>query len=106
MTDAPFVTRVPQLLVDMLPKRVHQCRLHRSHGRCRTAWIDEFRGQLLGAQPFQGPGPKGKDPQLFGVLGVDVEILPTPLKASGFAQSLPTGGFVTGAPKTLRIDER
>src|SRR5439155_20259290 len=105
MSDAPFVTRVPQLLVDMLPKRVHQCRLDRRQGRCRTAGIDEFRGQLLGAQPFQGPGPQGKDPQLFWVLGVGVEILPTPLKASGFAQSLPAGGVVTGAPKTRRIDE-
>lgn len=47
-----------------------------------------------------------KDPQLFGVLAVGVEVLPAALKTFGLAQSQPAGGFVTGPPKSLRIDKR
>ena len=40
------------------------------------------------------------------MLGVHIVILATPRKSLRPPQSLPVGGAITGAAKTLRIDER
>ena len=106
MTDAARVARVLQPLVDVLPQRVHPGGLDRRQRRQGAAGIDEFRGQWLGAQPCQGVSSQRTDPQLFGVLEVQLVVLPTALKTFGLAQSQPASGFVAGPPKTLRIDKR
>src|SRR5919108_6290242 len=103
MSKTLGLSRLGHLIAEQLPEALQLRGSHWTGWRQRPARVGQSRGQLRPAQLLQCFGAQRTNPQLLGVLGIDVKILPVPFKALGRPQLLPARCLVTGAPKTLWV---
>src|SRR2546428_9978505 len=88
-----------------LPQPVQPGGAYRTGRRQRTLRVGQSGRQLRCSDLLQGTLSQRSYPQLLGVLGVGVKVLPVSFIALGRPQLLPACRFVTSATKTERIDE-
>lgn len=106
MSFALGFARVGELIPQTVPEPKQLIGGHRADWRQRPFLLGQVRRQLGRAQLLQSRGTQRAHPDLLGMRGVAVEVLPVPPTPLGGAQLLPSGGLVTGAPEALRIHKR
>ena len=105
VTHSAGMARIGHGLMKTFPKGVQPGGADRTGWRQRPLRIGQLQSQLRRPDLLQGILSQSSHPQLLGMPGVGVKVLPVPRIALGRPQLLPAGGFVAGAPKPLRIDK-
>ena len=99
------IARIGHVFAKTLPQRVQASGGHWTSRRQRTLRVGQSRGQFCCAYLLQCSLSERPPPQLLGVLGVSVKVLPVPFITLGWSQLFPAGRLVASASKTLRIDK-